>query len=66
MTESGNAVSASLTKEEINSMNSAQISSVVTALQQENDTLKKFIAAEDAAAVVKATAGIGTDESRLV
>jgi hypothetical protein len=62
----GSAVTASLTNAEVDALNPAHVSALNAALKEETAALKKFIAAEDADAVYKATHGLGTDEARLV
>eukprot|EP00953_Heterococcus_sp_UTEX-ZZ885_P008903 5283-Heterococcus_DN1.PRE.5 len=62
----GSAVTASLTNAEVDALNPAHVSALNAALKDETAALKKFIAAEDADAVYKATHGLGTDEARLV
>jgi hypothetical protein len=62
----GAAMMATLDDSQIDGLDAGQVDSVVAALREENISLKKFIASEDAEAVFKATDGLGTDEMRLV
>jgi Annexin len=62
----GAAMMATLDESQIDGLDAGQVDSVVSALREENVSLKKFIASEDAEAVFKATDGLGTDEMRLV
>jgi hypothetical protein len=62
----GSAITATLTPADIDGLPSTQLQHVTAALREESELLKRFIAAEDAAAVEKATHGLGTDEARLV
>ena len=63
---SGSAHMATLTPAEIDNLAGNAVLPVCDALREETAALKKFIAAEDADAVHKATHGLGTDEMRLV